>query len=57
MSKFLTNAAVTEFESLVKQVYQAQGFRLKDKVRAKTGVVGEKISFPVFGAGICIELS
>lgn len=51
MSKFLTNAAVTEFDSEVKHAYQAQG-KLRNTVSIRTGVVGEAYKFAASGKGL-----
>ena len=40
MSKFLTNAAVIEFDSEVKHEYQGMG-RLRNTVTLRTNVTGE----------------
>jgi len=51
MSKFLTNAAVTEFDSEVKHEYQ--GMRtLRETVTIRTGVVGESYKFTRMGKGL-----
>jgi hypothetical protein len=51
MSKFLTNAAVTEFDSEVKHEYQ--GMRtLRETVTIRTGVVGEAYKFTRMGKGL-----
>jgi len=51
MSKFLTNAAVTEFDSEVKHAYQASG-KLRNTVSIRTGVVGEAYKFAASGKGL-----
>lgn len=51
MSKFLTNAAVTEFDSEVKHEYQ--GMRtLRETVTIRTGVTGEAYKFTRMGKGL-----
>lgn len=51
MSKFLTNAAIQEFDSEVKHAYQ--GTRsLRDSVTVRTGVVGDAYKFAAMGKGI-----
>lgn len=51
MSKFLTNAAVTEFDNEVKHEYQ--GMRtLRDTVTVRAGVVGEAYKFTRMGKGL-----
>lgn len=51
MSKFLTNAAVTEFDSEVKHEYQGMG-RLRNSVTVRTNVVGEAYKFAQMGQGL-----
>ena len=51
MSKFLTSAAVTEFDNEVKHEYQAMQ-TLRQTVTIRTGVVGESYKFTRMGAGI-----
>jgi hypothetical protein len=51
MSKFLTAAAVTEFDSEVKHAYQSMG-KLRNTVTVRTGVVGEAYKFARMGQGI-----
>lgn len=51
MSKFLTNAAVIDFDSEVKHAYQGMG-NLRNCVTIRTGVVGESYKFTRMGAGI-----
>ena len=51
MSKFLTNAAVTEFDSEVKHAYQASG-KLRNTVSIRTGVTGEAYKFAASGKGL-----
>ncbi len=51
MSKFLTNAAVQEFDSEVKHEYQ--GMRsLRETVTVRTGVVGDAYKFTRMGKGL-----
>jgi len=51
MSKFLTNAAVQEFDSEVKHEYQ--GMRtLRETVTIRTGVVGDAYKFTRMGKGL-----
>ncbi|MCP4090273.1 MAG: hypothetical protein GY746_10825 [Gammaproteobacteria bacterium] len=51
MSKFLTNAAVIDFDSEVKHAYQGMG-NLRNCVTIRTGVTGESYKFTRMGAGI-----
>lgn len=51
MSKYLTQAAVTEFDNEVKHAYQGMG-RLRKTVTIRTGVVGEAYKFTRMGSGI-----
>lgn len=51
MSINLSNAAVTEFDDLVKHQYQARG-RLRNTVTTRTGVTGDTYSFTRMGEGI-----
>ena len=48
MSKFLTQAAVTEFDSEVKHEYQGQG-NLRNTVSLRTIVTGEAYKFTRIG--------
>jgi len=52
MSIFLSNVFVTQFESDVHQVFQSEGFQLKESVRYKSNVVGKTVVFPVMGKGL-----
>jgi len=52
MSKFLKEVASIEFSSLVKAIYQAKGFHLRDTVRTKSDVRGKSIKFPLMGEGM-----
>lgn len=52
MSVNLTNVFITEFESDVHQVFQSEGFQLKEAVRYKSNVVGKTAVFPVMGKGL-----
>lgn len=52
MSIFLTNAAIKEFDAMVKSVYQATGFLLRSTMRERTNVVGSQIRFTIQGKGI-----
>lgn len=52
MSIFVTNVAVTQFESDVHAEFQAKGFRTRQSVRLRTNVVGTTLSFPVSSEGI-----
>ena len=51
MSKYLTQAAVTEFDSEVKHAYQGMG-KLRNTVTIRTGVVGEAYKFARMGKGL-----
>jgi hypothetical protein len=51
MSKFLSNAAVIEFDQEVKHQYQGQG-NLRETVTNRTGVVGESYKFTRMGKGV-----
>ena len=50
MSKFLSNAAIAQFDAEVKQAYQGMG-KLRGTVRIRTGVVGSTHRFPKIGKG------
>ncbi len=50
MSKFLTAAAVTEFDAEVKHEYQGMG-KLRNAVTLRTGVIGEAYKFTRMGKG------
>lgn len=52
MSVNLSNVFITQFESDVHQVFQSEGFQLKEAVRYKSNVVGKSAVFPVMGQGI-----
>ena len=51
MSKFLSQAAVTEFDNEVKHAYQGMG-RLRNTVTIRTGVTGEAYKFTRMGSGL-----
>lgn len=51
MSKYLTNAAVTEFDNEVKHQYQQTG-KLRDCVTQRTGVTGEAYKFTRMAKGL-----
>lgn len=51
MSKNLSAVAVTEFDSLVKQLYQAGG-RMRGTCTLRTGVVGDTYKFRTMGKGL-----
>lgn len=51
MSKFLSDAASTEFDSEVKHAYQ-QGGKLRNCVTVRTGVTGEAYKFNAMGKGM-----
>lgn len=51
MSKFLTNAAVIDFDNEVKHAYQGKG-KLRNTVSVRTGVVGESYKFAATGKGL-----
>jgi len=51
MSKNLSNAAVTEFDSEVKHEYQGSG-NLRNTVTLRSGVVGESYKFTRMGKGL-----
>ncbi len=51
MSKFLSDAAITEFDSEVKHAYQGSK-TLRDTVTVRTGVKGEAYKFTRMGKGI-----
>jgi hypothetical protein len=50
MSKYLTDAAITQFDAEVKQAYQGTAM-LRNTVRVRTGVVGSSHRFPKMGKG------
>ncbi len=49
-----TDAAIAEFDSEVKLVYQGEGV-LRSCVRQKTGVVGQQYAFRLMGAGMAYQ--
>ena len=51
MSKFLTNASIQEFDSLVKHEYQAHG-KLRSTVTLRTGLTGDAYKFTRMGSGV-----
>jgi hypothetical protein len=51
MSKFLSEAAVQEFDSEVKHAYQGMG-KLRNTVTVRTGVVGDAYKFTRMGKGL-----
>jgi len=51
MSKFLTQAAVTEFDNEVKHEYQGMA-TLRNTVTIRTNVIGEAYKFTRMGKGI-----
>ena len=55
MTIHTNKAAITEFEEMVKAEYEAKGFKLKDTVRMRTGVVGKEVKFPVIRGGIATQ--
>lgn len=52
MSVQLSNVFITQFEADVHQVFQSEGFQLKEAVRYKGNVVGATVQFPVMGKGL-----
>lgn len=54
MSKFLSNAAVIEFDSEVKHQYQGTK-SLRDTVSLRSGVVGESYKFARMGKGVAVQ--
>lgn len=52
MSKFLSTAAIKEFDALVKAQYQGQGFRLRNTMRERKDVVGNQVQFVKMLAGM-----
>lgn len=52
MSIYLTDVAVTEYDAMVKAVYQAEGFKMRNTMRTKTNVTGSTVQFPVQGKGL-----
>lgn len=52
MSIHLTDVAITEYDAMVKAVYQAEGFKLRNTMRTKMGVVGSTVQFPKQGKGL-----
>jgi len=51
MSKYLSNAAVQEFDDEVKHAYQGMG-RLRNTVTVRTGVTGDAYKFTRMGKGL-----
>lgn len=52
MSIYVNDAAIEAFDPMVKQAYQAKGFKLRGTMRTRTNVIGEKVKFPKLGKGI-----
>lgn len=52
MSKFLSAAANTEFDSEVKHAYQTMGSKLRERVKYRGGVVGNTYTFRLMGKGL-----
>jgi len=52
MSIYVHEAAVTMFDPMPKQAYQAKGFKLKNTVRLRNNVVGNIVKFPKLGSGL-----
>ena len=52
MSKFLSDAAIQQFDDLVKHEYQEEGGALRKTIRVKTNVVGSQHKFPTMGKGM-----
>lgn len=52
MSKFLTDAAIQQFDDMVKHAYQEEGGALRKTIRTKTNVVGNQHKFPTMGKGM-----
>lgn len=52
MSKFLTDAAIQQFDDMVKHAYQEEGGALRKTIRTKTNVVGSQHKFPTMGKGM-----
>lgn len=55
MSIHLTDVAIKQFEAMIKQAYQAEGFLLRGTMRERTGVVGSQIQFVVQGKGMASQ--
>lgn len=51
MAHDITPSYVTKFDDMVKQAYQEMGGKLRSKVHSRTGVVGLKHQFNVYGTG------
>lgn len=52
MSKFLSDAAIQQFDDMVKQAYAEEGGALRKTIRTKTNVVGNQHKFPTMGKGM-----
>jgi hypothetical protein len=52
MSKFLSDAAIQQFDDMVKHAYAEEGGALRKTIRTKTGVVGNQHKFPTMGKGM-----
>lgn len=52
MSIFLPKVAQIEFDAIVKQEYQAKGFKLRGTTRERKDVIGNKVTFRRMSAGI-----
>lgn len=52
MSKFLSDAAIQQFDDMVKHAYAEEGGALRKTVRVKSNVVGSQHKFPTMGKGM-----
>lgn len=52
MSIYINDAAVTMFDPMVKQAYQAAGFKLRGSMRTRQNVIGETVKFPKLAQGV-----
>ena len=55
MAVTVTEAFVQQYAAEVKAAYQREGSLLRQAVRVRTGVVGERIHFPKLGKGIATD--
>lgn len=52
MSIHLNDVAITEFDALVKAIYQSEGFKLRGTMQTKTDVTGHTVQFQKVGKGL-----
>lgn len=55
MSINLSNVAITEFNAMLHQVFQGQGFKMRGTVRTANNVTGDTYKFPKQGKGLAVQ--